>query len=286
MFQKKLLPYVFGGLLVIAVIALAAINGRSDTEAAGPERLVFWGRMKDADHGQIYVRDHRGITQLTDLPVVHELWRLTPPFFAFQSTTKGGVNIHVINADTGAYKTIARLERGAYWLPSPSTEWMIGNESNLLVIRSLQGNAPARILGRSPGFPMAWSCAGDAVYFGHTDNDKIIKLQVNTGERTDLTPGDWPNLTPTEFSLSCDERVMAVLSRRGQLRIYRGDQLLKVIDAPDILGSHVSNDGARVLYMVPHDNDTSRVMSYELASGETTELIGPIAAFWSVFSLD
>ena len=133
---------------------------------------------------------------------------------------------------------------------------------------------------------MAWSCSGDAVYFRDTDSRKIVKIHADTGQRTELTPPDWPGLTPFVLSLSCEERVMAVVGGRGHLRIYKDGQLIKAIEAPEIFGLSVSRDGTRVLYLLPHDNETSKVMSYEMASGEITELIGPIAAFGPVFLLD
>ncbi len=272
--------------MALSVVALTAIGERPDAEWAGPEKLVFWALMRGADHGQVYVRDERGITQLTDLPDIRELWRLDHPLFAFQSFGRGGIDIHFLNVDTAARKTVVRLAGNVYKVPSPDGQRIIGDESGLLVVSSLQGNAPARILGRSPGFSMAWNCAGDAVYFGQNKDNRIIRVDVDSGERKDLTPSDWPDLVIYYFSLSCDERVLAVVDDRGGLHIYQDMTLVKKIRATDLLEPYVSRDGATIVYLLPYDDDTSRVMSYDMATGETRELIGPIAAFGPVFPLE
>lgn len=286
MFRESVPPVLLAGLLSLAAMALASCDEPPAAKWAGPEKLVFWALMRGADHGQVYIRDERGITQLTDLPNTRELWRLDPPLVAFQTIENGGVDIHILNVDSAAHKTVLRLAGRLYKVPSPDGQRMIGEESGHLVVSSLQGSMRPRILGRSPGFPMDWNCAGDAVYFRDTDNRKIVNVRVDDGRQTDITPQDWPGLIPYYLSLSCDERVMAVVGGGDQLRIYKDGQTVKIIEAPDILGPHVSRDGAHVLYLLPHDDDTSKVMSYALASGEITELIGPIAAFGPVFLLE
>ena len=277
---------MLGCLLAVLLIALAARDEQPVADWAGPEKLVFQALMRGADHKQIYIRDERGITQLTDLQGIREFWRLDYPLFAFQTIGKGGSNIHILDAGTATHKTVKRLTTDVYALPSPDGTWIIREESSILVVSSLQGNAPPRILGRSPGFPMEWNCAGDAVFFADMDNGRIVKVQADDGRQMDLTPPDWQELTPYFLSLSCDERVMAIVGGNDQLRVYKDSILIGTIEMPDIMYPHIFRNDAHVLYLLPHDNETSKVMSYELATGEITELIGPIAAFGPVFHLD
>lgn len=271
---------------MLGLTALALVSFDEQPEWAGPEKIVFWALMRDADHGQIFIRDERGITQLTALPEIRELWSLDPPGFAFQVWTVRGTDIYLLNADTARYEIAERQAGRVYTVPSPNGEWLIRDESNVLVVSGLQRNVRPRILGRSPGFPMAWSCSSNAVYFRDSDRNRIVKVDAETDQRTDLTPPDWPELDLREFSLSCNERVIAVVGHRNRLRIYKDRRLIKEIEAPDILWPSVSRDGDLVLYIAPHDDETTKVMSYSLETDETTELIGPIAAFGPVFLLD
>lgn len=281
--MKAIIP---AAMAILTLALLASCDDQPDSEWAGPERLVFLGMMRGADPGQVYLRDERGITQLTDLSGAEAVSPLDPPNFAVFARTAGGVDIHFLNAETGQQETVKRLAGLVYPEPSPDGKWMIREESSILVVSALAGDAPSRILGRTPGFMMGWNCAGDAVYFHDTGKNLVIKLDIESGRRTDLTPPDLAGRGLYQFSLSCDEQVLAVRVRPGILQIYRGRELAKEIEAPEIVWHSVSRDGSRIVYVDPYDDDTTKVMSYEVETGKITELIGPIAAVWAVYMLD
>jgi hypothetical protein len=104
---------------ILALTATALVSCDDRPEWAGPEKIVFWALMRGADHGQIYIRDERGITQLTGLPDIRELWRLDPPNFAFQVMGARGVDLFFLNAKTARYENVIRLAGWVYTVPSP-----------------------------------------------------------------------------------------------------------------------------------------------------------------------
>lgn len=285
------------GAGIIAAVLVMVCAGVSAAESA-EDRIVFHAMLNEETGWQVYLSDSDGVRQITHEDDLRELRPINRSLVGVELLANGMRHIARLNVDTGSFKIMARTGSATtLFLPSPNDQGFLRVELNgqggmqtVVRVGKTGAHETVKLLYKSAR-PAQWTCSGEAVFLVETGSGKIMKLDLDSKKLTDITPEDLELFTtPRWVSISCDERVMAIAPDQGardySIFVYRDGKRITTIEGDSVIEPYVTRDGTRVLYTAHFGKPLNRIMSYNIVTGETVELVGPIGAMATPFLLE
>lgn len=283
---------------VLACVLFGAIAGSA--QAASPSkkepRIVFLQLIESEAEFRIFIRDAGGLKPMSSVDYhVRELQVLSHNLLTVGTGYQEKRRIQVVNLTDGSVRASYKLGK---FEPNPLVST---DGTRLLTVRRRGSRYAIELVTIAPPFkpvktvaysktglsPRTWPCAGNAAFFleRELDTSRVIRLDLQTGSLTDVTPADLAGRDISWFSVSCDEKTVAVSANppgkvsEFDLYVHRGGARIKVIRNSKAIEPDVANDGSAVLYIADYGKPKNRIMKFDLETGRISELVGPVSAF-------
>lgn len=290
-----------GGNIWPAVLACVLFGAMaSSAQAASPSekepRIAFLQLLESVGEFRIFIRDAGGLKPVSSVDYhVRELQVLSRNLLAVGTGHREKRRIYVVNLKNGKQRASYNLGK---FEPNPLVST---DGTRLLTVRRRSSRYAIELVTIAPPFkpvktvaysktglsPRTWPCAGNAAFFLEREHDtsRVIRLDLQTGGLTDITPADLAGRDIHWISVSCDEKTVAVSANlpgkisEFDLYVYRGGARIKAIRNSKAIEPDVANDGSAVLYLAGYGKPKNRIMKFDLATGRISEIVGPVSAF-------
>lgn len=291
--------------LVLACVLFGVLAGCSQATPP-PEknpRIAVIRLLDKEGEFRLFIGDASGLRPVLVIgDEIRELRALNHNMVAVETRFRGKRLLNIVNLASGKRKTPYGLDKGEAFP-------VLNNDgSQLLTIRQRRDRYAIELVTIAPPYkpikdiaywkvdlsPLAWPCGGGTAYFfeRETAGSRVIRFNLETGNLTDVTPKDLAGHEILWFSASCDGRIIAASASppgdvsNYNLHIYRNGARIKVIRKRNAIEPDVASNGSAVVYVEGYGKPKNRIMKYDLATGRSIELIGPVSAFAGPVFLD
>jgi len=286
-------------LALIAGCLVAFLTGCGSAVVSAQDRRVAFLKYVDADNGwQVFVAGAPGTERVSRTDEVREVRRLGGDLLAVETRGSTGRFFKKLNIGTGEVQTLyepGKSEEFALFSKSGGKMLTVRQRPDHYQIEMWELTAPygrAEIItSKTHLSPRAWPCSGRFAYFLESDTRKILRLDMRNKTLDDVTPPDLSprHLDPNWFSISCDERTVAVSFHGAglfaKLQVYRDGRVVHSVE--NAIEPDVSEDGGAVVYLDGYEPPTrkesdipaQRIMQYDIHTDHLTELVGPTGFF-------